>query len=230
MLCGLFVSATVMYILIERISFLDITTEKLFQNIQVLNVDRLPPADICLPYTYSKAGIVLERICLYDGPFQEDGTHDEVFSVGALIVRNTTNKTIFSLKIELYRGIETYIFVGNMIPPYSRVLIQENQRQPVLYNHFESYKVSVCNAPRQLKEIRVTSKGIDRVILSNESTDKIFDIILYHKTYLPEEDLYIGGKAYETRIPVIYPGQIMDIRPAYYISSNSRIIGVFEDI
>lgn len=217
------VSASVLHILVGRIYAVD----DAYQGTQIVAVDSLPVLDICLPYMLSDSGVVLEAMCLYDGPFQEDGSHDEVFSVGSLILKNISDQTIRSIEIKLSRGAEEYVFIGKMIPPQSRVLIPERNRQTVLYNNFEqcAYAFTISSDP--LDSILIMIEEPDRIFLKNEAGKKILRVTMYHKTYLPEEDLYIGGAVYETKIPVIYPGQIIELRPEYYITSNSRIIGLF---
>lgn len=223
LLWGLMVSASVLHILAGRIYAVD----DAYKKMKTVAVDRLPALDICLPYTLSDSGVVLEAMCLYDGPFQEDGSHDEVFSVGALILKNTSNQIIRSIEVKLGRGAETYIFRGEMIPPQSRVLIPERNRQTVLYTNFEQCAYSLNIASDPLDTVRIMTEEPDRIFLTNEADKKVLQVIMYHKTYLPEEDLYIGGWAYITYIPVIYSGQTLEIRPEYYITSNSRIIGLF---
>lgn len=60
--------------------------------------------------------------------------------------------------------------------------------------------------------------------VTNLSGSQLTNLTLYHKTYLPKEDLYIGGAAFVSRIDRIDAGESIVLSPNHYAAGYSKII------
>ena len=62
--------------------------------------------------------------------------------------------------------------------------------------------------------------------VENLSGHDISDITVYHRTFIQEGNYYIGGKAFETRIPFVASGKIIEVLPQYYAYGYSKIVWI----
>ena len=74
--------------------------------------------------------------------------------------------------------------------------------------------------PPALK-ITQTENGYRAENLSNTG---LYNVTVYHRTYIPEGNIYIGGKAFQTKLPRILPGECLTLSTENYAPGYSRIV------
>lgn len=171
--------------------------------------------------------IIVTNLASYDGAFYEDGTGREVFGVAAVMVTNSTEELISYAHIVVITQEDYYIFDATMIPPKASVLIPEKYAKKlnssVIVDHFVWHRVD-----EQIKKntlcVEETAEG--ELTVDNLSDHDVSDAVIYHRTYIREGDYYVGGKAFETKIPLVQPGEKLKIYPQYYASGYSRIVWI----
>ena len=191
------------------------------QNI-VLN---LPETEISFPCKIEGTDLVAESLFTYDGPFHEDGSGREVLNVAALKVYNAdTEMTLYAL-IEVRVGGTVYTFEATRIPPNTSVLIPEKKGQ-----RYISADITGCSgwsiekAYTMDPDVLITEAGEGTLAVTNNSGEDLKALNVYHKTYLKDEDLYVGGMAFRTLVLDLKAGQTVFITPEYYASGSSRIL------
>ncbi len=182
--------------------------------------------------TYRESGIlisctplVVERLAYYDGAFYEDGTGTEVINVAALELRNSSDVTIPFASVVVYTETCRYEFEATMLPPHSTVLIPELNRAQLTEKEiarcFGWITVSHTSVPENL-----TVHENDKIYICNTSDKAVKNIRVYYKTYLSQEQIYVGGRAYVQEIPYIAAGETVSFLPAYYAPGYSRVVWV----
>ena len=175
----------------------------------------------------SDTEIVIHNLASYDGAFYEDGSGREVFGVAAVMVSNSTDELISYVNIVVITQEDCYNFDATMIPPKASVLIPEKYAKKlnssVIVDHFIWHR-----ADEQIKNdticVQETAEG--ELTVENAANHDISDVVVYHRTYIREGDCYVGGKAFETKIPIVQSGEKLKIYPQYYASGYSKIVWI----
>ena len=183
-------------------------------------------AAVQFPYQISCTDLVVEQTASYDGPFYEDGTGREVLGVASILLRNTSSEMIPYAHVVLRTDTASYIFDCFWLPAGAAVLIPEkyalsweSQAQVI-----SCFGWSTVTAEKNPCEISVEDVDMGKLCVRNLSGGEIRNLTLYHKTYLRENDMYIGGAVFETRIDSIGAGENVIISPRYYASGYSKIV------
>ena len=226
LLAGIICSFVVGRVLVGRIELPQASAEQA-GNMDYIQVESLPAAKIVLPYKMWDLDVVLEAVCEYDGPFQEDGSNEEVFATGALIVKNESDVTLRRVSIFLTRGAKEYCFQIEMLPSGCRVLVPERDRQSIFCQNFEECIGFAEACPPPVSDVVIRYEELSRIYVSNISNEDLYDLTLIHRTYLQDAELYIGGKAFYTEVGKLEAGETVLIEPDYYITSNSKVLGAY---
>lgn len=180
---------------------------------------------VCLPHTISCTSVEVVRLASYDGPFYEDGSGREVMNAAALEIYNKSNELIPYAYIIVYTANEQYTFRATMIPPQASVLIPESQAQTLGQTEMvHIFGWTTVKQPTQPYAIEIAQRGKNRLQITNLSEKTISELTVFHRTYVPEGDIYCGGIAFETEIPQITPGESVTVHPIYYVSGYSHIV------
>ncbi len=186
-------------------------------------------SDITLPVVVGDTGLVAKELALYDGPFTEDGSWEEVFGVTALLVENTTQELILSAEIKLCRGPLELVFYMEMLPPKAKVLVPEQSRQKSWQMGF-THCTGWAEKGQELGEkvlIVPSSKGTYRVI--NNSGKRMTDLAIYHKGRVFPQGIFIGGRAYRTILSCLEPGQSIEVFPSFFCWGYSDIAAILQE-
>jgi hypothetical protein len=169
--------------------------------------------------------LLLHNLAIYDGPFYEDGTGREVLNVAAIVMENSGNTMISFAQLKLRTETGIYEFEAMMIPPHAKVLVPEKNatayKDSVVLN-CQGWTVDARDMPAYPITVMPMSIGTVRVL--NLSDTPLADLHLYHRTYLAESDLFVGGVVFETVIPSIAAKSFTEVRPAYYAGGYSEIV------
>lgn len=172
----------------------------------------------------------IEKLSSYDGPFLEDRSDREVVNVAALHVHNADDKEILKACVTLWYGNVLYVFYGEHIPPGATVILLESNGM-----RYREEAVSHCNGWQETanyisrEDISVTDRAMGTLIVTN-LTDKTFqNVCLYYKSWLSPPEVYVGGITYETRLPLLLPGQSLYLYPDHYATGYSKVVSVTAD-
>lgn len=181
---------------------------------------------LAFPLPVAGTQLTAQRLSLYDGPFYEDGTGREVFSVAALEVCNPGEKMVLAAQITVKTQSGSYFFDATVIPPGSRVLIPEKNAKPLKKGKLlEVSGWTVCALAGEQPQAVMAEEG-GRLFLKNTAETDMHWVKLYHKTYLFDSDLYMGGKAFETVVPYLPAGAQLEIFPKNYAPGYSCVLWV----
>lgn len=178
-----------------------------------------------LPWVLSDAGMIVETLVEYEGPFWEDGTDDPVVGVMALQVYNPGLTGIRYARIEAWQGGRCLAFEITYLPPNSRVLVLEKSRQ----SYAEQTLTDCCCTELDKMpwvsdpEITVAPEGMCSLRVENRDA-KAVAVLLRYKTYDETEGLYLGGVTHSYQIPCLAPGERISITPYRYLAKGSRLV------
>ena len=182
------------------------------------------------PITIRNTTLQIQRISAYDGPFLEDGSDREVVNIAALHIVNTGSKPILKACITLQLPTDTYVFYGAYIPPQIPVVLLEQSAKTYCKDAALDWSGWQIIADGQVLEgisVRESESGV--LIITNHSQNTYQNISLYHKSWLSQPGVYMGGIAYKTTIPELLPGQTEHLRPGHYAPGYSRLVCVTAD-
>ena len=178
-----------------------------------------------LPMRIEGTDLYLQYIASYDGTFYEDGSNREVFNVAAAVVKNCGDSMISLSVFQVDTALDSYRFEAMMIPPCSCVMVPEqNAKQYRKSNVLSGIGWSVDAEPMPAYPITVTPMDIGTLRITNISDKPLTDIQVFHKTYLQESDLFVGGIAFETVVDFVAPNSFTEIRPKFYAGGYSEIL------
>ena len=180
---------------------------------------------LSFPIPISCTSLVVEDLAAYDGPFYEDESGREVCNVAALMLRNAGDQIVPYAHVVLHSADGTYVFDGFMIPSGATVLIPEKNARKLSSIIVENcFGWSTVLQENDRYDISVTQTGSKELTVTNCSDVQIHDLILYHKTFLEDFGFYMGGRAFETQIESIAPGQTVTVCPEFYAVGYSEVI------
>ena len=180
-----------------------------------------------LPMRIEGTDLYLQYIASYDGTFYEDGSNREVFNVAAAVVKNCGDSMISLAVFQVDTGQDSYRFEAMMIPPYSSVMVPEkNAKQYCKCNVLSGSGWSVDAEPMPAYPITITPMDIGTLRITNISNEPLTKIQVFHKTYLQESDLFVGGIAFETVVEFVAPNSFAEVRPKFYAGGYSEILYV----
>ncbi len=167
--------------------------------------------------------LVVETLAVYDGGFYEDSSGTEVMGIASVMLKNTSHTLIPYASVVIYTEHCRYEFEATMIPPESTVLIPEMNRVLLTEDQIASCFGWTTVYQTDLPEY-LTVTADDNVRITNHSGQTIRELTVYHRTYLPEGEFYMGGKAFETQIPHIPAGESVTFLPENYAPGYSQIV------
>ncbi len=176
-------------------------------------------------YPISCTNLVIEHLAAYDGVFWEDGSGRQVEGVAALMVRNQGKRTVPYAHITVTTRDADFIFDATMLPPGGRVLIPEREGKLLgdskIVEYFGWNTVKPTGQELSLEIWESKEPGIRLQNISNEKTPQF---TVFYRTYMEEENFYMGGKAFETTLPEIDAGAWVDILPKNYAPGYSKVV------
>lgn len=194
-----------------------------------LPVYPLAQEKITLPVTFPGTKLTAQALALYEGPFAEDGSGDNVTNVAALILHNAGDTGIAYAEVELTLEGQRYCFVLTCLPPGGKVLVPEVNRKV-----FQEGAVTDCRCVKLVKgdfglapdRIRVTQKGMAGVVLENTAGQTLQNVCLHYKLYVNAQDIYVGGITYRFPVGTLSAGQRLEVIPEHFVWGYSAIVGI----
>ncbi len=167
--------------------------------------------------------LVVENLAYYDGAFFEDGSGTEKFGVASVVLRNNSDMTIPYASVIVYTNNCRYEFEATMLPPHAKVLIPD--RYGTFLTESSITKcfgwITVSYLPSANDLCVVESECIQ---INNPSDQPVKNIIVYYRTYLPENNIFLGGRAFSIEIPAIAAGETIMLTPDHYAPGYSKVV------
>lgn len=187
---------------------------------------------VTLPISIEGTNLVAQRMTVYDGPFLEDGSGQEVVGIAALLVYNAGEQEVLQTGITLQQADaagRTLCFYGENIPPGRSVLLLERNRRSCVQMEFTAcsgWAVSTREIREPAAYLEVIDTAMDTVTVTNVTEDTLQDVRVYYKSWLSPPDIYVGGISREITVPSLRPGESATLHPDYYASGYTKIISV----
>ena len=194
------------------------------QTVQTVAQD---PAPQSLPLQVDGTALIVKNLAVYDGPFFEDGSGREVLGVVALVVQNSSAKMLRFSCIELEINHEQYVFECMFLPPFSTVLIPEKNAKSYINGTITACAGTTVEAGEAPScYVQITASGMGSLCITNPQWQAVDGLTLYHKTYLTDAAMYIGGVAFKTVLPAMQPGEQVTVTPQNFAADYSQILAV----
>lgn len=178
-----------------------------------------------LPYTIPGTGIEIEKIGDYSGIFIEDGSDSEISNVATILLKNITNKDIELINIEIDQD-QSLSFQASSIPAGNQVVVQEISGKPFTDSTITSISGSASDGvvfDNLDSEVSIKDNGDNSLTVKNISSKSIPTLRVFYKFYSNDDNAYIGGITYNSKINNLKPGAEEIIYPSHYISDSSKI-------
>lgn len=168
---------------------------------------------------------------VYDGPFWEDGSGDEVIGVCALVLKNQGEDFIREGEIWLESSVGRLEFAFSMLPPGESVMIPEKNRQKDRPVYLSNMGASIQVLPEDvlMSQIKVEELGQILLGITNQGQDTQSGLTLCYKTYDTPAQIYIGGSMKTYDLPELLPGETVEISPYGYVSGYSRVLSIIRE-
>ena len=182
---------------------------------------------VAFPYGVKHTNLVVVEQALYDGPFLEDGSTQEVACAMALVVRNAGIRQIARGHVVLAGSSGCWIFEVFDLPPGESALVLERSGKTGI-----GEGVFFCVGWEELADteptpgIRIQEVGMGTLRVTNLTDDRQEGIQIRFKTYDEESGMYLGGITYEANVDYLDPGDTVEVTPYYYVSGRSRIVAI----
>lgn len=185
------------------------------------------PAPPVLPVNVEGTALRAVELTVYEGPFWEDGTADEVVDIAALVVENTGEGFLSEGAVILDWGEDRMVFEFSWLPPGSRTLVLEKNRKPFCVpDSMRCYGWASEAYPGQMGAVTVVESGDTELSFANRTTAAISNAAAMFKHYDAESGMYIGGITYAITAGKLQPGEICRVTPWRYVSGYSRVVCV----
>ena len=183
---------------------------------------------ISFPYVIESANIVVEQISPYSGYFIEDGSDESVSNIAAIVVTNNGGDLDF-VGIGISQDDRNLAFSASQIPAGATVIIQEQSRASYTNGNYYSCTATTTESEgfsNATDTITVSDNGNNSFDVTNIGEETISEVKVYFKSYLPEEDVYVGGITYSATLTDIEPQTAVTVDSSHYDSQYSTIIEV----
>ena len=170
-----------------------------------------------------------ELTCLqfssYTGEFVEDGSHDSVQDVAAILVENPGTEFLDRAVVTYHVGSKTAEFVITGLPPGKRAWVLESNRMVLevgdTFRLADSSTSFRSDAVLETEGLRVTSDGIN-VTVTNDTKKPMENVCIYYKNRHSDGN-YLGGITYMLTFETLQPGETVSKASAHF-GAKSEIV------
>lgn len=188
-------------------------------------------ANMTLPYSIPNKNLDILSIGQYEGKFVEDGSDDKKDNVLAIVVKNTSDKTISSGEIKLRKiGTSKSIkFIFTNLKAGSSALVMESTGE-VNFNGENKYvyissSVNTEESTSLMEDkIEVTTK--DKNITVKNLTDKNLNTVYVYYKIVTDGNCYLGGITYRAKFENVKGEKSVTSDTLHFSNKNSEIIKI----
>lgn len=202
------------------------------EAVPAVQIPQSTPVERTLPCKIEGTELTAQNLAVYDGPFMEDGSGDEVIGVTALVLHNDTNTFLEWGEVELATDSTTLCFRFTALAPDATILIPEKNRseeRPESFLHCSGTVQTIQQQPIGKDKIRIAEVDLTTLSLTNQDLHAYEDIRIYYKRYDTPSQMYIGGNTYTAQIGLILPGQTVCVSPYRFVRGYSRVVTVLPE-
>ena len=183
-----------------------------------------------LPCEVPGTCLTAQNLAVYDGPFNEDGSGDEVIGVTALVLHNDSDAYLDWGEVVLEAGEVTLRFTFTALPPDATILVPERGRQDERPHTFTACSGTAEDAREQFAEdIRVEQTDAITLTVTNLGDEARENLRIYYKTDDTHSQMYVGGNTYIAEIAALAPGESAIISPYHYVKNYTKVVAVLTE-
>lgn len=182
---------------------------------------------VALPCAVENTQLLIREPAVYEGPFWEDGSGEEVSDVFALVVENAGGTMILQGQILLETEAGTLEFVISWLPPDAVALVPERNRAPA-----REVRITGCSGwnttiyPEMSGAVTAAEQGLAELVFINHTTQPITQVEAWYRSYDAQSGMYIGGRAERVRMVDLMPGEERKLSPYRYVKGYSRVVSI----
>lgn len=188
-------------------------------------------ANMTLPYSIPNKNLDILSIGQYEGKFVEDGSDDKKDNALAIVVKNTSDKTISSGEIKLRKiGTSKSIkFIFTNLKAGSSALVMESTGE-VNFNGEDKYvyissSVNTEESTSLMEDkIEVTTKY--KNITVKNLTDKNLNTVYVYYKIVTDGNCYLGGITYRAKFENVKGEKSVTADTLHFSNKNSEIIKI----
>ena len=188
-------------------------------------------ANMTLPYSIPNKNLDILSIGQYEGTFVEDGSDDKKDNVLAIVVKNTSDKTISSGEIKLRKiGTSKSIkFIFTNLKAGSSALVMESTGE-VNFNGEDKYVYISSNVNTEdstsLMEDKIEVTTKDKNITVKNLTNKNLNTVYVYYKIVTDGNCYLGGITYRAKFENVKGEKSVTADTLHFSNKNSEIIKI----
>ena len=188
-------------------------------------------ADMTLPYSIPNKNLDILSIGQYEGKFVEDGSDDKKDNVLAIVVKNTSDKTISSGEIKLRKiGTSKSVkFIFTNLKAGSSALVMESTGE-VNFNGEDKYVYISSNVNTEdstsLMEDKIEVTTKDKNITVKNLTNKNLNTVYVYYKIVTDGNCYLGGITYRAKFENVKGEKSVTADTLHFSNKNSEIIKI----
>ena len=188
-------------------------------------------ANMTLPYSIPNKNLDILSIGQYEGKFVEDGSDDKKDNVLAIVVKNTSDKTISSGEIKLRKiGTSKSIkFIFTNLKAGSSALVMESTGE-VNFNREDKYVYISSNVNTEdstsLMEDKIEVTTKDKNITVKNLTNKNLNTVYVYYKIVTDGNCYLGGITYRAKFENVKGEKSVTADTLHFSNKNSEIIKI----
>ena len=188
-------------------------------------------ANMTLPYSIPNKNLDILSIGQYEGKFVEDGSDDKKDNVLAIVVKNTSDKTISSGEIKLRKiGTSKSIkFIFTNLKAGSSALVMESTGE-VNFNGEDKYVYISSNVNTEdstsLMEDKIEVTTKDKNITVKNLTNKNLNTVYVYYKIVTDGNCYLGGITYRAKFENVKGEKSVTADTLHFSNKNSEIIKI----
>ncbi len=209
---------------------------QLLLNVQWILADKQAPETgaqvkevLMFPAQVVGTDLIALTPALYEGGYPENASGEYVVDVAALVLQNTASTGIENARVVLQWEGGSYIYEVDMLPAGGTVLVVDKKRQP-----FAIHRWTACYGDQRIGEgpwdtgeiLSMDEVDMGMIYVTNTTDNKLTDVRIYYKSYLPQEQMYVGGISYCMGISTLDVGEKKALRPFHYANGYSKVVRV----
>ena len=188
-------------------------------------------ANMTLPYSIPNKNLDILSIGQYEGKFVEYGSDDKKDNVLAIVVKNTSDKTISSGEIKLRKiGTSKSIkFIFTNLKAGSSALVMESTGE-VNFNGEDKYVYISSNVNTEdstsLMEDKIEVTTKDKNITVKNLTNKNLNTVYVYYKIVTDGNCYLGGITYRAKFENVKGEKSVTADTLHFSNKNSEIIKI----
>lgn len=182
-----------------------------------------------LPYTIPGTNLEIQRIADYSGLYLEDGSDSSASDIAMILLYNAGSEAVEYANITMRYEENDLTFTASVIPAGGRVTVQESDKNSCVDGELLACTADVATASSlnmSQDSVEVTDNGDNTLTVTNLTAQEIVTVRIFYKYYLEDEDAYLGGITYTSKISNLKANESVVVSPSHYASDGSKIVMV----